>query len=173
MGLYLVIGNETFKVDHTSKEVMLRLARNRVMSKTVISRDENLFQHVYINPADIEVVVKPMVCSIFGRSVPVTRLAYLMDQIEELWELAFKRTSVFTDPANAYLLTMLCELTGTQSAERITSMVYNFKLIRILHAQIGFNLGPMEKLPQFCSTGSNLILPTHTDKSFYTNMAAS
>jgi hypothetical protein len=173
MGVYLVIGNETFKVDRTSKEVMLRLARNRVMSKTAISRDENLSQHVYINPIDIEVVVKPMVCSVFGRSIPVTRLAYLMDQIEELWELAVKRTSLFTDPANAYLLTMLCELTGTQSAERITSMVYNFKLIRFLYGQLGFNLGPMDKLPQFCSTDGAHILPSHTDKTFYTNMAAS
>lgn len=159
MTIYLVVGDQTFKTDRTSKEVMLRLARGRVLSKTAISRSQDVSQHVYLHHDDTESVVKTMVCSVFNRSIPVTSLAYTMDQIEELWQLAIKRTSVFTDPSNAYLLTMLCQLTLTQSAERITSMVYNFDIIRALYGQLGYNLKPLDRLPQFCATPSFQVIP--------------
>ena len=76
MGVYLVVGQETFKADNVSKEVMFRLKRNNVLSKhTVMSSDSSVYQHIYIHDADIESIVKSMVCSVFNRSVPVTNLA--------------------------------------------------------------------------------------------------
>ena len=90
-----------------------------------------------------------------------------MDQIEELWNLAINRTSVFTDSGNQYLTVMLCELARTQSAERITSMVHNFKIIRALYGQDGYNLGPMDKLPQFCLTQSLRELNSKPVNTFY------
>ena len=140
MGFYLVMKDETFKLNKSLKNLILRLARQGALIKTLVGKDENLSQHVYVNVDDADNIARALVCEIMQRSIPPDALILTMDKIEELWKFAKERTTVFTLESHSYISEMLCELAGTQSASKIDLMVSNFNLIRDLYEMAGFNM---------------------------------